>query len=384
VHCLYAVRGRTFDANKVYLASLDSAKRTLLIDGAFAFAYAAPDKVIFLSSGALVAQTLDLKSLSLKGAPVILSRNAQPPFSASRTGALIYRTVPSKPAALVWIKPDGALIGDAVPPGYYADPQVSPDGRQLAFAAQDTPDGPFHIAILDIASGALRRLGVGAASQRAPTWSPDSTTIVFLSQQADAPGLYRMNANGTGTAQLVLPSRGVVWPYQWTKAAGLSFFDGISGSNDTGFLTGPDLGQRTMSVETPANDVDGAVSPDGKWVVYTSNASGRWELYMTTVMKSGTRVQVTTQGGSDPVWSPDGRMLYYTRPATAELMALPVTSGEPPAFGNPRRIHSGPFSYASAHSIDFDAKRGRLIAAPSEDVRGDLTVLVNWQAALGR
>jgi hypothetical protein len=77
-------------------------------------------------------------------------------------------------------------------------------------------------------------------------------------------------------------------------------------------------------------------------------------------------------------------MLYYTRPATAELMALPVTSGEPPAFGNPRRIHSGPFSYASAHSIDFDAKRGRLIAAPSEDVRGDLTVLVNWQAALGR
>ena len=368
----------------MYLASLDSSERTLLLEAVSAFAYAAPGRVIYLNKGALVTQGLDVKRRALVGTPVILSQSALPPISASRSGALTYRTVPSKPAPLVWIKPDGTVIGDAVPPGYYADPQISPDGMQLAFAAQDTPDGQSHIAIFDIASGAMRRLGVGAASQRAPVWSPDGKTIVFLSFQADSPGLYRMNANGVGTAQMVLPSKGVVWPYQWTTKAGLSFFDGISGSNDTGFLTGPDLGKRTMSVETPANDVDGAVSPDGKWVVYTSNASGRWELYMTTVATSDTRVQVTTEGACDPVWSPDGRMLYYTRPATAELMAMPVMRGDPPTFGKAQRIHPGPLEYGSAHSIDFDPAGDRIVIAPSEAVRGDLAVLVNWQAALGR
>jgi Tol biopolymer transport system component len=384
VHFLYVVRGLTFATNKVYLASLDSPERTLLLDGVLAFTYASPSRVMYLNKGALVVQMLDVKARALVGAPVILSDSAQPPLSASRSGALTYRTLPTRPAPLLWIKPDGTVIGDAVPPGYYTDPQVSPDGSRLAFAARDTPDGPWHIAIADIASGALRRLGVGAASQRAPVWSPDGKSVVFLSLQPDAPGLYRMNANGVGTARLVLPSKGVVWPYQWTRVAGLSFFDGISGSNDMGILAGADLTRRTMIVETPANDVDGAVSPDGKWVIYTSNATGRWELYLTTVAKSDTRVQITTQGACDPVWNPNGTRLYYTRPATAELMAMPVTQGVPPTFGTPERIHPGPLEYASAHSIDFDPSGKRIVIAPSEAVRGDLTVLVNWQAALGK
>jgi hypothetical protein len=74
-------------------------------------------------------------------------------------------------------------------------------------------------------------------------------------------------------------------------------------------------------------------------------------------------------------------MLYYTRPSTAELMAVLVTAGSPPTFGTPRRIHGGPFDYPSAHSVDVDPNGGRLIVAPSFAVQGDLTVLVNWQSA---
>jgi hypothetical protein len=161
----------------------------------------------------------------------------------------------------------------------------------------------------------------------------------------------------------------------------LFIFDGVSGSNDVAMLTGEDLSKRTTLVQTPFNDVDGTVSPDGKWLAYTSNETGRWELYLTSFPPSSTKLPITREGGCDPVWSVDGTTLYYTRPSTAALMSVPVTRGNPPTFGAPRRIYPGPLEYPSAHSIDVDPKGERLIVAPSFAVQGDLTVLVNWQSA---
>jgi Tol biopolymer transport system component len=379
VHFLYMVRGRTSASNKVYLASLASPEQTLLLEGLNAFAYASPDRVIYLGNGGLLTQVLDVKRAALVGTPVALAENALPPFSASRTGALTYRTVPTRPNPLIWIKPDGTEIGEAMPPGYYADPQISPDGKQLAFATRDSAAGPYNVAIMDFGTKAVRKLTVNPANERGPVWSPDGKSIVFLSFRPDAPGLYRKNADGTGAEELVLPSKGTVWAYQWTPGR-LSFFDGVSGALDIGYLSGEDLRARTMVVETPANDVDGAVSPDGKWLAYVSNKTGRWEMYLTTAKPSGTTLAITTGGGCDPVWSRDGKTIYYTRPATAELMSIPVLPGNPPTFGKPRRIHAGPLEYPSAHSIDIDPRSDRLIIAPSYSVQGDLTVLVNWQS----
>lgn len=379
-HFLYMSRGRTSAANKVYLASLSSPGRTLMLEGVPGFVYAPPDRVLYVRNNVLFSEKLDLKRARLGGAPVALAENALPPFSASRTGALTYRTVPTRPNPLLWIEPDGTVIGEAAAPGYYTDPQVSPDGTQIALAVRDSPGGAYDIAILDVATRALRKLTVSPAVERAPVWSPDGKSIVYLSVRPDAPGLYRRSANGVGSEELVLPSKGVVWPYHWARR-GLYFFDGISGSNDVGILSGDALDKRTMLVESPANDVDGMESPDGRWVAYTSNATGRWELFLTTAEPSGTRLPITTEGGCDPWWSPDGSMLYYTRPSTAELMAIPVSPGDPPTFGKPRRIHPGPMEYPSAHSFDFDPSGKRLVIAPSFSVQGDLAVLVNWQAA---
>jgi eukaryotic-like serine/threonine-protein kinase len=381
VHFLYMVRGRTSATNKVYLASLNATSRTLLLEGVPAFAYAAPKHVIYLKEGALLVQALDVKRATLIGAPMALAESALPPFSTSRTGALTYRTVPARPQPLLWIRPDGTLMGEAVQAGYYTDPQISPDGKQIALASRETAAGAYDVSIVDVRTRLLRKLTLNPASDRAPVWAPDGNSIVYLSFRPDAPGLYRKSANGVGAEELVLPSKGVVWPYQWTRH-GLVFFDGVSGSNDIAMLTGANLRDRTTLVETPFNDVDGALSPDGAWLAYTNNASGRWELYLTTPDSSATRLQITTEGGCDPFWSPDGATLYYTRPATAELMAISVTPGTPPSFGVPRRIHAGPLEYASAHSFDPDPRGEKLVVAPSLAVQGDLTVLVNWQSAM--
>jgi eukaryotic-like serine/threonine-protein kinase len=380
VHFLYMVGGRTAASNKVFLASLASPERTLLLEGIPAFAYASPDRIIYLKDGVLVTQVLDVKRAALVGEAVVLAENALPPFSASRTGAMTYRTIPSRPTPLIWIKPDGSVIGDATAPGFFVDPQISPDGKQIAVGTRDSPKGNYDVAILDIETRAMRKLTVNPANDRDPVWSPDGKSIVYLSTRPDAPGLYRKNSDGTGAEELVLPSKGTVWVYQWTRGR-LSFFDGLSGALDIGFLSGPDLRARTMAVETPFNDVDGAVSPDGRWLAYTSNGTGRWEMYLTSLETPGTTLPITSEGGCDPTWSRDGTTLYYTRTATSELMAMPVKRGNPPTFGTPRRIHPGPLEYASAHSVDIDPRGDRLIIAPGYAVQGDLTVLVNWQSA---
>jgi eukaryotic-like serine/threonine-protein kinase len=380
VHFLYMVPGRTNASSKVYLASLDSPERTLLLEGIPAFFYAPPDHVIYLRSGALMAQELDVKNAKLTSEPVALAENALPPISTSRTGALTYRTVPTRPNPLIWLKLDGTVIGDAAPPGYYSDPQISPDGKQLALAVRDSAAGNYDVAIMDLGTQAMRKFTLNPAVDRGPVWSPDGKSIVYLSFRPDAPGLYRKNANGVGTEELILPSKGAVWAYQWTPGH-LSIFDGVSGALNIGFLSGADLRARTTLVETPANDVDGAISPDGKWLAYTSNASGRWEIYLTSVEPSGTTLPITTGGGCDPTWSRDGSLLFFTRPSTAELMSVNVTPGDPPTFGAPRRLHPGPLEYPSAHSVDVDPDGKRIIIAPSYSVQGDLTVLVNWQSA---
>jgi Tol biopolymer transport system component len=378
---LYMVNRGPLALNQVYLASLARPGRTLLLEDVPAFAYAPPDRVIFLRGPVLYAQVLDLKQGRLVGEPAALAENALPPFSASRTGALTYRSVPRRPNPLLWIDTEGKELGEAATPGYYSDPQISPEGKRVALAVREAANGPFDVAILDLETRDLRRLTVNAANDRSPVWSPDGQSIVYVSMRPDAPGLYRKNANGVGTEQLILPSPGTVWPYQW-KPGRLSIFDGITGELDIAFLTGSDLSRRETRIDTPANDVDGAISPDGKWLAYTSNASGRWEIYLTTVEPSGTVLPLSTEGACDPTWSTDGRTLYYTRPSTAELMAVSVLPGDPPTFGKPRRIHHGPLEYPSGHSLDVSPDGKRLLLAPSYAVQGDLTVLVNWQHAV--
>ena len=384
VHFLYGAIGPPGVASKVYIGSLESSARTLLLDGVGNFAFASPNHVLFIRNNDLMVQAIDVDRQQLTGAPTMLAHNALPPFSSSRTGALTYRSVPPRPNPILWVRRDGTPIDVAVPPGYYTDPQLSPDGTQIALAARDSPESPWYVAIVDVATKVLRKLTLDPGTARAPVWSPDGRSVVFVAFRSGTSGLYRRNANGVGGEQLLLRSPGVVWPYQWTSTRLLYFGGVVTGAMDVAMLTAPAYTQPTPLVATPANDVDGALSPDGRWLAYASNESGRWELYLTSFPVSSTKLAITTRGGCDPVWSADGKEMYYTLPASAELMAVSVTPGTPPGFGVPRRIHPGPLEYPSAHSIDFDSKNDRLLVSPSLAVQGDLAVLVNWQSRLAK
>jgi hypothetical protein len=134
-HFLYMAAGRTAARNKIYASSLSSPQnRTLVLEGVAAFTYAYPNHLIFLKSGTLMAQAIDTSGYKPIGPPISLAKNALPPFSASRNGAVTYRTNPPTPSPLVWIRTDGTIIGNALPPGFYTDPVISPDGTEVAYA----------------------------------------------------------------------------------------------------------------------------------------------------------------------------------------------------------------------------------------------------------
>jgi Tol biopolymer transport system component len=280
----------------------------------------------------------------------------------------------------MWIRTDGSVIGPALPPGYYVDPMISPDGAQVAYAARESLEDTLDISVLDLANGVSRQLTLDPANDRAPVWSPDGRTIVFQSLRAGAPGLYKKNADGSGAEELILPTREVVWPFQWTDA-GLTYFADRLRALDVWIMSPDDPTDRTLLVQTPYIDVDGAISPDGKWLAYATNETGGYELYLTTYPPSSTKLVVTTRGGADPIWSPDGTELFYVNPSTAELMAVAVTSGNPPQFGTHRRIHSGPLFFPDAISFSVDPHGDRILLAPSFAPAGNITILLNWQAA---
>ena len=381
-HFLYMAWGRTAVDNAVYVGALDSKDRKLLLKGVSSFSYVEPNYVIFLRGRDLLAQEFDTARSELIGQPQRLAEDALAPISASRNGTITFRTVTSAPQPLVWLDRTGAETGHAMPPGYYVDPTLSPDGTRLAFAARESPDAGLDISIVDLATSLVRKFTFDGADDRAPLWSPDSRSIIYLSLRSDFPGLYRKDASGAGGEQRVSLSPGVIWPYQWLPDGHrLLFFAGTVGANDILMLSLKDK-KPVALIQTPFNDVDGAVSPDGQWLAYSTNESGRFEIYVTTFPPSTTKLPVTTEGGADPIWSKDGRELFYVNSATTELLSVVVKPGNPPEFGKHRRIHPGPLDYASAHSFDIDHQQDRILIHPSYARRGDIAVLLNWQSLL--
>jgi Tol biopolymer transport system component len=255
----------------------------------------------------------------------------------------------------------------------------------MAFAKTEKPGNPFDIWILEFASGELKRFTSDPADDRSPVWSPDGKSIVFWSKRSSAPGLYRKNSNGVGEEELIVADNRDIWPYQWTRDGKFLLYFGGAGvpSYDLSMFSFAEHKSLPL-VHTPFIEADGAVSPDGRWLAYENNETGRYEAYLTTFPPSATKLPVTTDSGVDSLWSSDGRKLFYVNSVTRELLSLDVKPGNPPTFGSLRRIYRGPLDWTSGHSFDIDTQRRRLLVQTSTNPQTDLTVLLNWQSVVKR
>jgi serine/threonine-protein kinase len=224
---------------------------------------------------------------------------------------------------LTWVDRQGTRtpIGP-LPPGTFA-PRVSPDGRRVAF---DTGDGTVWIA--ELANlGSPRRFATG----RFPMWSADGTRLLFSG--ANGAQLYWQASDGSGAPELIAEEARA--PESWSAALGLVSYITLTGAADYDVwaYSPADRTRKAVLAEPTSAQMSSRFSPDGKWLAYQSNETGRHEIYVEPFPRTGTRIRVSDAGGERPVWSPDGRELFYDKDATLFVAAISTTplSARPPA-----------------------------------------------------
>ncbi|HQX83684.1 MAG TPA: hypothetical protein PKW63_18095, partial [Vicinamibacterales bacterium] len=276
-------------------------------------------------------------SLELKGVPSSVASDAKGPITVAANGALSYTsTLMDNTSRLEWIGRDGTGGRPLAPSGFYADPAISPDGTKVAYGKKESLSGTFDVYILDLTTGAERRLTFDPADDRSPVWSPDSRDIVFSAGRQPV-GLYRRQANGAGAETMISPSgTRQVWSGQWSKDGFILSYGDADGSWDIFTLSLPDLKSTRILGSPTLNESRGAVSPNGKWLAYDARETARFEVFLTTFPPSVDKLPVTTEGGAEPKWSHDGKELFYVNSTTGALMSVPVTLTDPPTFGTRR------------------------------------------------
>jgi Tol biopolymer transport system component len=331
-HFLFMAAG-TSEARGIYLAALGTTDVQRLTSTLSGGAYLPSGWLLWQQAGGnLVAQRLDLKSQRLTGDPVTIADGVVDyAFSISATGLVAYRTGEgSVRRQLTWFDRGGkplGVLGD--PDETLLYPSLSPDGKRAVVSR--TVQGNQDIWLLD--GTRTSRLTFDPAADVFPVWSPDGRSIAFTSTRDGSGDLYRKAVDGSGADVLLVSSPQPKAPTDWSRDGRFLLYYSIDPQTKADLWVLPMTGDQKpwVFLKTPFDEEYGQFSPDGRFVAYESDESGRYEIYIrpfTSPGDAGTsdggQWQISTAGGVQPRWSPDGRELYYLDPA-ARMMAVSIT-----------------------------------------------------------
>ncbi len=343
------------------------------------------------SGGSLVGQRLDLARGTLVGEPVTLGDGVLS-VSASATGVVAYRVSGGGQRQLTWVDRSGAVRGTVGPPdGSLSAPRVSPDGRQVAFFRET--QGKEDIWLQDDARAS--RLTFGSGDSMYSVWSPDGNRLAFVSVSSSSYDFYQKPTNGAQAQELPLSSQKVQVPTSWSADGRyLLYFSFDSGAGGDLWVL-PMTGTRKAFpfLQSSFAKVWGQFSPDGRWVAYQSNESGRDEIYVRRFLKPGDAVdsavaqagqwQVSTAGGIFPTWRADGKELFYIDPA-GMMMAAPITqTGSAVVPGTPvtlfqTNVMGGGSDTAQGRQYDVAPDGRFMINRVVDNAAAPITLIQNW------
>ena len=384
------------EGNGIYVGSLDSSEYKLILP-ADTYAVYASGHLLFWRDGALMAQPFDVQRLELSGEAVPVAEQVQmnlsevrAVFSVSENGVLVFQSGSGAGAQyqLTWFDRDGKREARSGEPAFGASPHLSPDGQRVAAMLFDVQVGSTDIWLHDSALTRKTRFTFNPAFDSNPVWSPDGRSLVFNSDRKARLkyDLYQKDASGARNEELLYESDEYKRPTSWSPDGRLIAYmssDGPTGRGDIWVL--PLAGERKPFpfLQTPQFDEQRArFSPDGHFVAYDSDESGRRQVYVTPFPGPGGKQQVSTDGGEDPVWRGDGRELFFL--SEGKMMAAEVkTDGSGVDIGNARLLfdaHTGFVGFAH-FDVTPDGKRF-IVAALSEGGSAPMNLVVNWTADL--
>jgi Tol biopolymer transport system component len=393
---LYVANGVQPDERFLMVGDIDGKQPPRkLLDVASLVRFAPPDHLLYIRENSLLSQPFDPDAAELKGEAVPLAEQlgttavGLADFSASTDGTLIYRSGWTAKRRLVWTDRNGRELGDADEPAVYRDTALSPDGKRLAITIEDPSSGNRDIWIRDLERGVTSRFTFDPGRDGAPVFSPDGTSIVFASNRAGGSyDLYVKDASGSGPARELLTTENNLTPCDWSRDGHWLAYHANGGETtwDVWVLAmdGEEKGTATPFVQGPFIEVVPRFSPDGRWIVYLSDESGRFEVYVQPFTGPGGKWQVSTDGGDDPMWSAGGREILYVAPGGA-LMSVPVTLGTTFTAGSPRdlfQVRLQPMILRNRWLATPDGERFLFLQPEGTNRSLPMTVVLNWAEAL--
>ena len=349
--------------------------------------YATTGYLVFRNDGPVAAQRFDAATGTISGdviqiaAATYSNGPTRTALALSATGVLAHRNFESgtAQAQLTWVDRDGKPQGVVGPPGDYRNLVVD---RADTHAAANTVVDAQDVWVFDFKRATSSRLTFDVAVDSDPVFSPDGGVVAFFSNRNPA-GIYRKASNGSGAEQLIATTGPQTWPRDWSADGKFILYQKVSDL----WVVPLDGDRKPFAyLEEPAREVDGRFSPDGHWVAYTSEETGRPEVFVQDFPKKGTKFQVSSGGGNEGRWRRDGRELFYLA-ADGYLMSVDVTLAPAFALGVPRRLFNTqamnlPVGAQRRYGVTADGQRF-LVNMPLAGVTIEpITVTLNWQRLL--
>ena len=393
-HFLYAainLSGRR-DLYSVYLGALNSKEKRLVARAKGNVAYAEPGYLLYYRDQTLFAQRFDSKKLNLTGDPVpvltdiqFFPRISEAVFSAAGTGLLVaQRGGDSGASQVLWFDRKGQQIGFAMNSGIYGNIMLDPSGKFVTSDTTDLDSQNTDIWTYDLEARTAKRLTFDPALDSLPVWSPDGSRIIFASNRELKFDLYLKDANGAQEEKIIRQDGPDRFPTSWSRDGKYVLYERAP---DLWYLRIADM-QAFLLVKGISTLRSPQFSPDGKWVAYSSNESGRWEIYVTSFPEAHGKWQVSNAGGEQPRWRGDGSELFYLS-SDARMMAVPVKTGANFDAGTPSALFqaSPREMFATSEIFAYDvSKDGQrfLINTQLKTAMTPLSVVLNWSAKLNK
>jgi Tol biopolymer transport system component len=390
-HFIYRVAaGMT--GGPVYLASLDSPERTLLINSDSSNVLYAQGHLLFLRETTLMAQPFDPQRLALAGDPVPIAEQIQligvgllGVFSASANGLLVYQTgTGAVGSRLAWYDRAGKQVASVGDVASYGDLELASDSKHASVSLPMT--GARDIWLFDLERGLRTRFTFDSAAELESIWSPDGSHVVFNSTRTGFYDLYQKPATGAGADEILFEDKTNKYPLSWSPDGRWILFRAVSGptGNDLFVLPLTSDKKPIPFLNTQFNEIFGQFSPDGRWIAYSSNESGRNEVYVASFPGPGGKWQVSTAGGEYPRWRRDGAELFFFS-TDYKLMAAAVNArGSDFQVGavDPLFQARPVIGFRYPYGVSPDGQRFLINTLPERSASPPLTAVLNWTAGL--
>jgi serine/threonine-protein kinase len=342
----------TVTEGQIVVQSLDGKDRRTLVNGGSDPRVLPGGQLVYIHDGTLLAVPFNNKLLTVTGGPVPIVEGVAETlttwagqFAISSEGTLAFRpgtfAAGAPPSTLIWVDRQGHEQPISAKPQAYVYPRLSPDGTKIAVGSQDEEN---DIWVFDLAKETLTRLTFGPTFEIHPAWTLDSKGVLFSSNPssnlaATPTDIFRKAADGTGATEALTHGLEGGFPMGMSSDGKSLVFRRYNPGPGLYVLPLEPKGEaHALMADSKFAVLNGEISPDGRWIAYDSNESGRFEVYVRPfpAVDSG-RWQISSEGGSRPLWARSGRELFFLN-AASRMMAVPVPAGPSFTYGKPEAL----------------------------------------------